>query len=310
MRFASQKMCGAPTFNRIAEICAMASENYVGKTVVITGASSGFGRGTAYELAERGCNLVLAARSEELLFDVAKECEAIGAASMAVVTDVSDRGAMENLAQKAVARFGRIDVWINNAGVASIGRFDEVPLEDHLQVIHTDLEGTIVGSYLAIQQFRAHGGGILINVASVIGKIPAPFYASYAAAKFGIVGLCDALRQELGELGVENIHICTVMPMAHATEFFEHAGNYTGRRAEPIPPTYDPQVTVDALVKLVVEPENEVITGWQGGVFNVLHKLMPSAVEKLMASRTRKVQIDNASQAPITAGNVHEASES
>jgi short-subunit dehydrogenase len=287
----------------------MASDEYVGKTVVITGASSGFGRGTAYELAERGCHLILAARSEELLFDVAMECEAIGAESLAVVTDVSDRGAMENLAQKAVARFGRFDVWINNAGVASIGRFDEVPLEDHLQVIRTDLEGTVVGSHLALKQFRTQGGGILINVASVVGKIPAPFYASYAAAKFGIVGLCDALRQELGELGVDNIHVCTVMPMAHDTEFFEHAGNYTGRRAEPIPPTYDPQVTIDALVKLVVEPEDEIITGWQGGVFNVLHKLMPSAVEKLMASRTRKVQIDDAALAPITAGNVHEASE-
>ena len=117
------------------------------------------------------------------------------------------------------------------------------------------------------------------------------------------------LRQELGELGADNIHVCTVMPMAHDTEFFEHAGNYTGRRAEPIPPTYDPQVTIDALVKLVVEPEDEIITGWQGGVFNVLHKLMPKAVEKLMASRTRKVQIDEAALAPITAGNVHEASE-
>jgi hypothetical protein len=99
------------------------------------------------------------------------------------------------------------------------------------------------------------------------------------------------------------------MPMAHSTEFFEHAGNYTGREAEPIPPTYDPQVTIDALVKLVVEPEDEVITGWQGGVFNFLHKLMPRAIEKMMASRTRKTQFEKADAGPVTSGNVHDSSQ-
>lgn len=287
----------------------MASQDaYVGKVIVITGASSGFGRGTALELADRGAHLVLAARSEERLIDIAHDCEAAGGKALAVVTDVSDRGSLENLALQAISRFGHFDVWLNNAGVASIGRFDEVPLEDHEQVIRTNLTGTMVGSYLALKHFRERGKGILINVASVIGKIPAPYYASYAAAKFGIVGLSDALRQELGE-GEDNIHVCTVMPMAHETEFFEHAGNYTGRQAEPIPPTYDPQVTIDTLVKLVAEPEDEVITGWQGGVFNFLHKLMPHAVEKMMAARTRKTQLEKAPRGPVTSGSVHDASE-
>jgi short-subunit dehydrogenase len=164
----------------------------------------------------------------------------------------------------------------------------------------------VMGSYFALKHFQSRGEGILINVASVIGKIPAPFYASYAAAKFGIVGFNDALRQELTQQGAENIHVCTVMPMAHSTEFFQHAGNYTGREAEPIPPTYDPQVTIDALVKLVVEPEDEIITGWQGGVFNFLHKLMPRAVEKLMASRTRKTQFEQADAGPVTSGSIHD----
>lgn len=283
-------------------------ERYLGKVVVITGASSGFGKGTALELAERGVNVVLAARSESRLKSIAEECNALGGQALAISTDVSDRTAVENLAGQVISAFGQFDVWINNAGVASIGRFDEVPLEDHLQVIRTDLAGATAGSYYALKHFRNRGSGILINVASVIGKIPAPFYASYAAAKFGIVGLSDALRQELAELGEENIHVCTVMPMAHSTEFFQHAGNYTGHKAEPIPPTYDPQVTIDALVKLVIEPEDEVITGWQGEVFNFFHKLMPAAVEKMMASRTRKTQFDNAPTAPLTTGSVHEPS--
>jgi short-subunit dehydrogenase len=280
---------------------------YVGRVIVITGASSGFGQGTAIELAKRGASVVLAARSEELLEAVARNCHALGGQALVVPTDVSDCGAVEKLAQQAITQFGHFDVWINNAGVAAIGRFEEVPLADHLQVIQTDLVGALAGSYVALQHFHERGQGTLINVASVIGKIPTPLYASYAAAKFGLVGLGDAIRQELSEFEQSDIHVCTVMPMAHSTEFFEHAGNYTGHKTEPIPPTYDPRVTIDELVRLVVDPEDEVITGWQGGVFNLFHKLMPHAVEKMMAARTRKEQLEKAAPAPVMAGNVHDA---
>jgi short-subunit dehydrogenase len=281
---------------------------YRGKVIVVTGASSGFGKGTALELARRGAAVVLAARSTEVIEDLARECEVAGGSALAVTTDVSDRAAVENLARQAIARFGHFDVWINNAGVAVIGRFDVVPLEDHEQVIRTDLLGATYGSYHALKHFRERGSGTLINVASVIGKIPTPLYASYAAAKSGVVGLSDALRQELKDDEIKSIHVCTVMPMAHATEFFEHAGNYTGHKAEPIPPTYDPQVTIDALVKLVAEPEDEVITGWQGKIANVLHHLMPHAVERLMAKNTELSQLATAPPGPITSGAIHRPS--
>ncbi len=205
---------------------------------------------------------------------------------------------MENLAARAFERFGNIDVWLNNAGVAAIGQFQEVPLEDHEQ---------INGSYHAMKHFRQRGRGTLINISSVIGKIPAPYYASYAAAKFGVVGLSDALRQELREDNITDIHVCTVMPMAHSTGFFEHAGNYTGRESVPIPPTYDPQVTINKLVELTVAPEDEVITGFQGKLFNIFHKLMPGTIEKMMSKTTTKNQIESAEPAPKTSGIIHES---
>jgi short-subunit dehydrogenase len=282
------------------------SGKYRGKVVVVTGASSGFGRGTALELARRGASVVLAARSAETLQGLARECEGAGGRAVAVPTDVSDRAAVEGLAEKAVAAFGHFDCWINDAGVASIGRFDEVPMEDHEQVIRTDPIGTVAGSHCAMKHFRQRGAGTLINVASVIGKIPAPYYASYAAAKFGVVGLGDALRQELSQEGVKDIRVCTVMPMAHSTEFFEHAGNYTGKEARPIPPTYDPKVTIDKLVQLVVEPEDEVITGWQGTMFNFFHKLMPNVIEKVMGANTAKTQLKDPPPASKSSGTVHQ----
>ena len=206
----------------------MAKQDFNGKVIVITGASSGFGRGAAVQFARAGASVVLAARREQVLDDVARECEAAGGRALAVPTDVSKSAEVETLAKTAVEKFGRIDVWVNDAGGGALGRFEEVPLADHVQVIETDLLGTLYGSYFALGQFRKQQSGTLINIASVIGKVPAPYFASYAAAKHGVVGLSSAIRQELNVNDIKNIHVCTVMPTSMDTPFFEHAANYTG----------------------------------------------------------------------------------
>src|SRR4051794_6879662 len=127
----------------------MAAQDIRGKVVVITGASSGFGKGTALKFAEEGASLVLAARRDEPLDELARECEAGGTRALAVPTDVSDREEVERLAESAIQEFGRIDVWVNNAGVGALGRFERIPLDIHEQVIRTDLLGTLYGSYFA-----------------------------------------------------------------------------------------------------------------------------------------------------------------
>lgn len=274
-----------------------------GKIVVITGASSGFGKGAALKFAERGATVILAARREAALEEVAREC---AGKARVIPTDVSHPDEVSQLAASTLAEFGRIDVWVNDAGVGAIGRFDEIPLEDHKQVIETNLLGVIYGSYFALKQFRQQKQGVLINVASVLGKIPAPYYSSYTASKYGIVGFNAALRQELDQSGEDAIKVCTVMPMAHDTPFFEHAGNYTGHEVVPIPPVYDPQGCVDAIVELAENPEDEIIVGTQGKVSAFLHQLTPGMMEKLMGAMTHKKQIEDAPPAPDTAGSVHE----
>lgn len=272
------------------------------KVVVITGASSGFGKGAALKFAAEGATVVLASRQEAALEAIARECEG---KALVVPTDVSQAGEVSALAARALQEFGRIDVWINDAGVGAIGPFDEIPLEDHRQVIETNLLGVIYGSYHAMQQFRRQKAGVLINVASVLGKIPAPYYASYTASKYGIVGFSAALRQELKQASEEAIHVCTVMPMAHDTPFFEHAGNYTGHEAVPIPPVYDPQQVVDTLVKLALEPEDEVIVGSQGKVAAFMHEFAPGIMEKMMGALTHKKQMEDPPPAPSTSGAIH-----
>jgi short-subunit dehydrogenase len=282
----------------------MISKNFEHKVIVITGASSGFGKGVARVLAQGGASLVLAARRGELLEELALECMNHGGMAIAVPTDVSKEEEVARLAQAALDNFGRIDIWINDAGVGALGRFEDIPLVDHVQVIATNLMGTIYGSHYAMRHFRAQQSGTLINLASALGKIPAPYYASYTASKYAIVGLDASLRQELSETKAKNIHVCTVLPMAMDTPFFEHAANYTGHEARPIPPLYDAQKVVDAIVDLVTTPRDEVIVGGVGVVMSALHSVMPGMVEKMMGVETHQVQM-KAEAAPPTSGNVH-----
>src|SRR5215216_2295834 len=123
----------------------MTDQDLNGKVIVITGASSGFGKGAALAFAEAGASVVLAARRGELLDELANECVAKGGKALAVPTDVSEKTDVEQLAHAVVAAFEHIDVWINNAGQAALGRFEAIPLNDHVQVIKTDLLGTVYG---------------------------------------------------------------------------------------------------------------------------------------------------------------------
>lgn len=285
-----------------------ATDKVRGKVVVITGASSGFGKGTAMALAPRGAHLILAARRNEALSVIARECQSAGANAVPVCTDVSQRAQVEQLAQSAINEFGRIDVWINDAGVGALGRFNDVPLDDHIKVVETDLLGVMFGSYFALAQFRTQGSGTLINVSSVFGKIPAPYYASYTAAKYGVVGFGASLREELRQEGIDQIQVCTVLPMATDTPFFDHAANYTGHEPAPVPPLYDPQPVIDAIVGLLEKPQAEVVIGGMGKMMVAAHSLAPRAIERFIGSKTYEEQFEKAAPARHSTGSVRRPS--
>ncbi len=284
----------------------MAKEDLTGKSVVITGASSGFGKGAARKFAEAGASLVLAARRDELLNDLVQECEARGVRAVAVPTDVAHQDQVEQLANAALTAFGAIDIWVNNAGAAAIGRFDEVPLADHVRVIETDLLGTLYGSYFAMRQFRKQGAGTLINVASLNGKIPSPYFSSYAAAKHGVVGLGTSLRQELQQDKIDTIRVCTIMPTTFDTPFFEHAARYTGKESVPVSSPYDPKDVVDTIVQVAANPQDEVIVGTSAHFINVAHHLFPGLIESIVARQAHKTEIEKAPPGKESSGSLHE----
>jgi len=261
-----------------------AGKNLSGKTIVITGASSGFGKGIALKLAASGANVVLAARREDLLKQLATEC---GACALAVPTDVSVEESVKNLRDQALKRFGRIDVWINNAGVGTIGKFTEIPLADHRRTVETNLIGTINGSYFAMRQFKQQHGGTLINVSSISGKVATAYYSTYSASKFGVRGLDRSLRAELHSEEEKNIYVCTVMPMPADTPFWQHAANYSGHKIKPYPVCTADKV-VDAVVSLVYSPRAEVAVGATTRAAFAALKLAPTLTELKVAKIIRK----------------------
>lgn len=270
-------------------------------TVVLTGASSGFGRGVALRLAEQGCTLVLAARRSEVLEQLADEC----GNAIAVTTDVGNPDDVVKLGKAALAAFGGFDVWINNAGVAALGPFEDIPLEDHLRVIQTNLNGTIAGSHVALRHFRQTGSGILINIASMLGRTPAPYYASYCASKYGVIGLCDALRQEIAAQNHTDVRICAVLPMAADTPFFDHAANYTGHTLQPFPIT-EAENVVDAIVGVVNAPRDEVTVGLSATAAVIAERLSHTVAHSMTGTVTQVLQMEQAPTAPFVPGNLHQ----
>lgn len=238
--------------------------------IVLTGASSGIGRATALELAERGARLVLAARSDGSLEAAAADCKAAGAEVLTVPTDVSNESDVSRLAHQALERFGRIDVWINDAAVMAYGRLDEIPVDVFRQVIDTNLHGTVHGARAAIPLFRERGSGTLINVSSLYAKLTSPLVSPYVTSKYAVLGFTRCLREELAD--EPDVHICLVLPEAVDTPIFHHAANYTGSEVVALPPAMDPQRVVDAIVGCIEDPQPEITVGVTGRLMTVAQR--------------------------------------
>ncbi|MFT8245104.1 SDR family NAD(P)-dependent oxidoreductase [Roseomonas sp. BN140053] len=292
--------CGAP-----AQLGPGDRERVAGRTFVVTGASSGLGRGVAVRLGSYGAKVVLAARRAAVLEEVAGDVRAAGGQALVVPTDVSRPEEVERLAAAAVERFGRIDVWINDAGVGVIGRFEEVPVEDHARVVDVNLKGVIFGSHAALRQFRRQGAGTLVNIASVEGRVPLAYHASYAATKHAVVGLGVTLNQELWLNGPAGIRVATVEPWAVDTPFWEHAANRSG--GSPRAYRMDgAEEVVDAIVWVSLHPRVEYAVGWkaEGAVFG--HRVWPRLTENLAGDMAHGAQVETAPPAPSTAGSLHQ----
>ncbi|RZJ31034.1 MAG: SDR family NAD(P)-dependent oxidoreductase [Flavobacterium sp.] len=200
-----------------------------GKTYLIAGASSGLGRGVAEDLGRYKANVVLAARRTELLEEIAAIIHKNGGKAQVVTTDVSNPDEVANLARQALLAYGKIDVWINMAGVGAIGRTWEIPDADQVRLIDVNLKGVMYGSFEAIDIFRKQGSGVLVNLGSVDSEVPHAYQSAYSASKAAVRSFSLTLGQELRLDHARKIKIVVIEPWAVDTPFWIHAANYTGK---------------------------------------------------------------------------------
>lgn len=173
-----------------------------GRTAVVTGASSGIGEACAIVFAQKGANVVLAARRVERLEALVTKLEGMGAQALAVATDVTDEGAVQNLFDSAVQRFGTVDVLINNAGIADSTAVDEMSLDLWQQVIQTNLTSAFLCSRAAFRVMKAQERGRIINVGSISARVPRQNSPAYAASKWGLDGLTRSLAIDGREFNI------------------------------------------------------------------------------------------------------------
>lgn len=172
-------------------------ENVKGKVVVITGASSGFGKITAQYLSERGALVALGARSSDKIEAIAKEINDKGGKAIAVTTDVTDKDQVKNLVDRAVKEFGKIDVMLNNAGIMPVSPLEYLKIDDWDQCIDVNIKGVLYGIAAALPHMKKQKSGQFINVSSVAGHKINPGGAVYSATKYSVRVISEALRQEV-----------------------------------------------------------------------------------------------------------------
>jgi NAD(P)-dependent dehydrogenase (short-subunit alcohol dehydrogenase family) len=254
------------------------------QVVVITGASSGIGRETALRFAKAGAKVVLGARNAAALQDVASEIHDHGGQALGITTDISDWDAAQRLAQEAMDSFGRIDIWVNDAGVTVYGLVEEVPIEEFEKVINVNLLGTIYGVKAALPHMRKQGFGTIINIGSVLSTRSIPLQSAYCASKFGVRGFTDALRMELMREKA-NINVTLILPSSMNTPLFEHARSHMDSEPMPIPPVYDPSEVADAIVHAAAHPSRDVYVGGAGKMFALMERVSPSLTDRVMLVR-------------------------
>jgi short-subunit dehydrogenase len=267
------------------------------QVIVITGASSGIGLATAELAAEEGARLVLAARSAQALEDIVTNFRSRGVDAIAVACDVGNRADVERLAQAAIDRFGTIDTWINDAGVAIYGRLDEVTEADARQLFETNFWGVVHGSLVALPHLR-RSGGALINVGSEVSEAAIPLLGMYTASKHAVKGFTDSLRVEVEEVDKAPISIALIQPSATDTPFPQHGRNYMDREPKLPTPRMAPRKVAAAILEAAIKPTRNKKVGAMATFNTLLAKFLPRFADSQAAKYVDRQQYDEPPRHP------------
>lgn len=255
------------------------------KTVLVTGASSGIGKGFALRVAKDGATVILAARRKEKLEDVKKEVDELGGHGIIVETDVTDKEQVKNLFLEATKDGRILDFVFNNAGIGFVGYIQDIPADEIEKVIDVNVKGMImVGKYTSEVMVR-QGYGHMIFCSSLAGLITLPQWSVYVASKWAITGFADSIRAELKP---HNVLVTTLHPGAVKTEFFdeEKADIDISKMGDAL----TIEEVAESLYDAAFTDKKRILIPGTTSTFARVYRFFPSVAEKLVAKMAKDVE--------------------
>ena len=281
------------------------NNHFKDKVVVITGASGGVGRATAWEFAKQGAKIVLLARSTEQLEGTTKEVEQLGGKALAITVDVADANAVEAAAEQAEKEFGPIDVWVNNAMASVFAPIKEISPDEFKRVTEVTYLGQVYGTMAALKRMLPRNKGSIVLVGSALAYRGIPLQSAYCGSKHGIEGFYDSLRTELMHDN-SNIKTCMVQLPAMNTTQFGWVLNRLPNKPRPMGKVYQPEVAARAIVYAAQHNRRSIWVGYPTFEAIIGNKIAPWYADRVLARTGYKGQQTSEPVSPDRKNNVWE----
>jgi short-subunit dehydrogenase len=258
----------------------MAKRQLTRKRALITGASSGIGRALAIELASHGADVVLFARREDRLAEVAAEITKLGRRAVCVAGDVTNAADRSRALTAAHNQLGGLDILVNNAGVAAHGRFADADPNRVRPIMEVNFFAPVELIREAIPILREGREPIVVNIGSILGRRGSPHKCEYSASKFAIHGFSEAVRPELAKLGID---VLVVAAGPTETEHFDVLLEGSPKLPWGDPPRQPADEVARTIVRAIERGKNEIVTGWRGRALLLLNRIAPRILDRFMS---------------------------